>query len=261
MPGKRRQKSLDFQQKISQTCKNSQNGQRKDYHHQAPPLRALSVETAGIKTEFGESSFIPSDSKISPVLPVDNQTYKYLDMCDCSLLPNCALGDCSPLNEFEDDFDENKFREEKYQQISQKQIKEPHKRSKTRPETIPKNHHLRPPQHFYGSNLSSPGPSSSTQSPILGHSPSLSATSEASTESAPASFLFRLPLTISKVNRGIADCEVRAGSSCGSRKCQKSIKAIPIDFTEMGVFIAPSSDTDPDEAFVVVERRRLFVDN
>ena len=257
MPGQQQYKTFDLKQSdISSIYQNHHQISHKKYSHHVAS-RAFSVETTGT-TELPKYSSIITDSNISPVLPVGTQTYKHLDMCDCSLLPDCALGDCIPLNTFEDDFIENDWKQQKYNQIDQKHIIEPQKRIKVKSENSTKIHRLRP-QHIFGSNLSSPGPSSSTQSPLQGHSSPLSATSEGSTESAPASFLFRLPLTISRVRHGIADCEVRASSSCGSINRKYQSKAMPIDFTEMGVFIAPHSDTDPDEAFVVVERRRLFV--
>jgi hypothetical protein len=66
--------------------------------------------------------------------------------------------------------------------------------------------------------------------------------------------LFRLPLTITRAKPGqsLADLEVRERRPDGHRGHSEQV-----DFTEMGLFVAPPSETDPEEAFVVVERRKL----
>jgi hypothetical protein len=204
--------------------------------------RAFSVGTIGT-TDY-ENYFSPSiitNSKISPVLPVDFKTYKYLNMCDCSLLPNCLLGDGIPLNNFEEQHQQQKYKRKKLK------------------------------RKIFKNNLSSsPRPSSSsTQSSIQRYSSSSSqsllSTSSDNEEkeefiksTSAASFLFRLPLKISKINHKIADCKIQVDNNYRRRRhCKNKLK--PINFTDMGLFIAPLSDTDPDEAFVVVEKRRLFV--
>ena len=82
---------------------------------------------------------------------------------------------------------------------------------------------------------------------------STSSYSQGEEEDEEKAVLFRLPLTIAKAKDGRtgADCEVRE-----RRKNGRHVRGERVDFTDMGLFVAPPSETDPEESFVVVERRK-----
>uniref|UniRef100_A0A914HLQ0 SF4 helicase domain-containing protein n=1 Tax=Globodera rostochiensis TaxID=31243 RepID=A0A914HLQ0_GLORO len=71
----------------------------------------------------------------------------------------------------------------------------------------------------------------------------------------PRGVLFRLPVTITKSQRcrTASDCRVRGSAATALKQCMPNSV---VDYTQMGLFVAPPSETDPDEAFVVVERHR-----
>uniref|UniRef100_A0A183C5B5 SF4 helicase domain-containing protein n=1 Tax=Globodera pallida TaxID=36090 RepID=A0A183C5B5_GLOPA len=71
----------------------------------------------------------------------------------------------------------------------------------------------------------------------------------------PRGVLFRLPVTITKSQRcrTASDCRVHGSAATALKQC---MPGRVVDYTQMGLFVAPPSETDPDEAFVVVERHR-----
>ncbi|KAL3106971.1 hypothetical protein niasHT_011175 [Heterodera trifolii] len=72
--------------------------------------------------------------------------------------------------------------------------------------------------------------------------------------------LFRLPLTIAKSSRdancGRDACLVRGTAAPAATSGRAQKPAALVNFTQMGLFVAPPSETDPDEPFVVLERHR-----
>ncbi|KAL3111421.1 hypothetical protein niasHT_017648 [Heterodera trifolii] len=113
-----------------------------------------------------------------------------------------------------------------------------------------------------------PSPSSSTVSSLspastISGSSSSSNSDRPTVGAAPArgGVLFRLPLTIARSSRdtscGRDACLVRGTAAPAATTCGRVQQpAALVNFTQMGLFVAPPSETDPDEPFVVLERHR-----
>jgi hypothetical protein len=249
---------------------------------------SLSIDTEMLPSNF---AVIP---QISPVL--DPSIYEELSFCDCSLFPECALGKGIPLL----DLDERRREIKRATDLLDSDIipdppmpKTFAQRHHQRPPSFKstkmemgrkierqnafmeengggigigrqnmKNFGIHQ-GHYYHPNWNS---SSSPPPPPPDHlSPSRSPTSSSNSSSSSAAdhfddgekaILFRLPLTITRAKNGLGECEVRERRVDGRKGQTESV-----DFTEMGLFVAPPSETDPEEAFVIVERRKLMLAN
>lgn len=213
-------------------------------------FRELSIDAAE------EDVVVPALSQISPVL--DPSIYEQLAFCDCALFPECVLGKGIPLE----------LDRERRERMRTTDLLDELPAAEVQPAPVAARH-LHPRRtrenpsarrRIAAKTRWSPPPPPVVDSPMLRRSPSpsissfdgSSTSSYSEGEGEEKAILFRLPLTIAKAKDGRtgADCEVRERRKDGRRRGER------VDFTEMGLFVAPPSETDPEESFVVVERRK-----
>lgn len=250
---------------------------------------SLSIDTKMLPSNF---EVLP---QISPVL--DPSIYEELSFCDCSLFPECALGKGIPLLDLDDrrmemkratdllDLEEiipdppnpTTFAQRQHQRaLSFKSTKMEIGRKIERQnafmeenggggigrQNVKENFGIHQRYcHPNWNTSSSPSPPPPPDHLSPSRSPSSSSNSSSSSGAdhfnGEKTILFRLPLTITKAKHGLlGECEVRERRVDGRRGHTESV-----DFTEMGLFVAPPSESDPEEAFVIVERRKLMLAN